>query len=183
GVLELGGGAGLALEALDELLVEREGEGQHLDRDVALELLLPGLEDDRHAAAAELLEDFVLVLELVAHHVEIGHLGRRFAPAGDRRGRQVQAAGPAELAGVVVLGAAAGTVHQCSEESGKLRDSSERVSTRHRRCPIKSRSPARRRTAVDERRPTARWRAAALRRAAPRAERRGSAQSTPPARS
>src|SRR5205807_5040832 len=117
--------------------------------DVALELFLPRLEHDRHAAAAELLEDFVLVLELVADHVEVGHLGPRLAPARDRSGGQVQPAGPAELAGVVVLGAAAGTVHQCSEESGKLRDSSERVSTRHRRWPFKSPSPARRRTAEE----------------------------------
>jgi len=45
-VLELGGGPGFALEALDELLIERQGERQYLDRDVALELLLARFEDD-----------------------------------------------------------------------------------------------------------------------------------------
>src|SRR2546425_11425246 len=39
GVLELGGRAGFALEPLDELLVERQGERQDLDRHVALQVL------------------------------------------------------------------------------------------------------------------------------------------------
>src|SRR2546425_5615371 len=67
GVLELGRGAGLALEALDELFVEGEGKRQDLDGDVALQLLLAGLEDDRHAPAPQLLGDVVLVLQLLPH--------------------------------------------------------------------------------------------------------------------
>ena len=73
-MLELGGGAGFALEALDELLVEREREGEDLDGDVALELAFARLEDDRHAAAAELVEDFVLLFELLPNHVDFGQL-------------------------------------------------------------------------------------------------------------
>src|SRR3989449_11573181 len=53
------------------------------------------------------------------------------AHGGDwSRVRQIQSAGAAEFAGVVVLGAAAGAVHQISEGSRKLRDLSDEVSTR-----------------------------------------------------
>src|SRR2546421_8294694 len=120
-------------------------------------MLLACIEDDRHAAAADPLQDLVLFLQLVADESELGHVGPGVPPAGDRSGRQVQPAGAAELAGVVVLGAAAGTVHQCSEGSRKLRDSPEWVSTRRMRCRLKSRSRARRRPAGAGRRPTAEW--------------------------
>ena len=116
-VLELGRRAGFALEPLDELLVEGERERQDLDRDFALELFLPRLEDDRHAAPPELVEDLVLVLQLLPHELELGQLLGRL----DRGRREIQAAGAAELTGVVVLGAAAGTIHQFSEGRGNLR--------------------------------------------------------------
>ena len=131
GVLELGGRAGFALEPLDELLVERQGERQDLDRYVALQLLLPRLEDDGHPAAAQLFEDFVLVLQLLPHQIQLGNVDLLVAHGGDwSRVRQIQSAGAAEFAGVVVLGAAAGAVHQISEGSRKLRDLSDEVSTR-----------------------------------------------------
>src|SRR5436309_10972913 len=131
GVLELGGRAGFALEPLDELLVERQGERQDLDRYVALQLLLARLEDDGHPPAAQLFEDFVLVLELLPYQIQLGHVDLLVAHGGDwGRVRQIQSAGAAELAGVVVLGAAAGAVHQFSEGSRKLRDLSDEVSTR-----------------------------------------------------
>ena len=131
GVLELGGRAGFALEPLDELLVERQGERQDLDRHVALQLLLARLEDDGHPAAAQLFEDFVLVLQLLPHQIQLGNVDLLVAHGGDwSRVRQIQSAGAAEFAGVVVLGAAAGAVHQISEGSRKLRDLSDEVSTR-----------------------------------------------------
>src|SRR5438093_1942712 len=64
GVLELRRGAGFALKPLDEFLVERERERQHLDGDLALQLFLARLEDDGHTAPTELVEDLVFVLEL-----------------------------------------------------------------------------------------------------------------------
>src|SRR5256884_8657398 len=88
-----------------------------LDGDLALELLLPRLEHDRHAAAPELVEDLVLVLELLPHQLELGQL----LGGLDRSRREIQAAGAAEFTGVVVLSAAAGTVHQFSEGRGNLR--------------------------------------------------------------
>src|SRR5256886_15322945 len=87
--------------------------------------------DDGHAAAAQLVEDLVLVFQLLSHQIELRHVDRLVAHGGDRsRVRQIQSAGATELAGVVVLGAAAGAVHQFSEGSRKLRDLSDDVSTR-----------------------------------------------------
>src|SRR6266446_842919 len=120
-----------AVEPLDELFVEREGERQDLDRHVAFQLLLACLEDDGHPAAAQLVEDLVLVFQLLPHQIELRRLGRLITHGGHgSRMRQIQSAGAAELAGVVVLGAAAGAVHQISEGSRKLRDLSDEVSTR-----------------------------------------------------
>ncbi len=131
GVLELGGRTGFALEPLDELLVEREGKRQDLDRHVSLQLLFARLEDDGHSAAAQLFEDLVLVFQLLPHQIDLRHVDLLVVHGGDRRrARQIQSAGAAELAGVVVLGAAAGAVHQFSEVSRKLRDLSDAVSTR-----------------------------------------------------
>src|SRR5438270_3746608 len=110
GMLELGRRAGFALEALDEFLVEREGERQHLDRDFAVELLFLRLEDDRHAPAAELFEDFVFLVELLAHHVDFRDVRRLGAHARGRRRGQVEAARIAELRGVLILSATAGAI-------------------------------------------------------------------------
>jgi hypothetical protein len=108
GVLELGGRTSFALEPLDELLVERERERQDLDRHVALQLLLARLEDDGHPAAAQLFKDLVLFCQLFPHQIELRRVNLLVAYGGNRsRVRQIQSAGTAELAGVVVLGAAA----------------------------------------------------------------------------
>src|SRR6266571_366860 len=79
--------------------------------------------------AAELLEDVVLVLQLIPHELQLRHLGLLVLGGADRRRRQIQPAGAAELAAVVVLGAAAGAVHPFSGETVKARDRPERVST------------------------------------------------------
>ncbi len=110
GVLELGGRTGLALEPLDELLVEREGERQDLDGDFAIELGFLGLEDDRHPAAAQLVEDFVLLFELLAHHLDFRQLLLLLDGADRSRRRQIEAAGVAELRAILILGAAAGAI-------------------------------------------------------------------------
>ena len=72
-VMELGGRLGFVAEAGDLPLVEHRGEGQHLERDAAIERLLVGLVDDAHAAAADLADDLV-VADLLG-----GRLGRLFA--------------------------------------------------------------------------------------------------------
>src|SRR5438128_8860354 len=73
GVLELGGRAGFALEPLDELLVERQGERQDLDRYVALQLLLARLLADGPPAAALLIDDFVLAYQLLPYQLHIAY--------------------------------------------------------------------------------------------------------------
>ena len=50
-------GQGLALEAGQELAVLGDGRGKDLDRDVALELRVPGPVDLAHAAHADPVED------------------------------------------------------------------------------------------------------------------------------
>ena len=67
GVVEGGGGAGLALEALERGRVPRHLRGQELERDVAAELRVLGLVDDAHAAAAELRRDPVVRDRLADH--------------------------------------------------------------------------------------------------------------------
>ena len=57
GVVQLGGGLGLVLEALQVLGVQRRGERQHLQRDAPAQGQLHGLVDDAHAAAADLADD------------------------------------------------------------------------------------------------------------------------------
>ena len=54
GVVQRGGRARLALEALERLRVAAELLGQELQRDAAAELRVLRLVDDAHAAAAEL---------------------------------------------------------------------------------------------------------------------------------
>ena len=56
-----GGGPGLAGEALAGLAEGGQVRSQHLDRDDAVQLLVEGLEDDAHAAAADHGEHLVMV--------------------------------------------------------------------------------------------------------------------------
>src|SRR5207249_8571273 len=60
GMVELGERLGLGLEALDEAVVLEQLRGERLERDLASQWLLHGAVDDRHAAAAEALDDLVL---------------------------------------------------------------------------------------------------------------------------
>jgi hypothetical protein len=83
-VLELRRDAALALEALDEALVECELGRQDLDGDVAIQPALTGAIDDRHPAAADLLEDVVIVRECRANRVEL-----RLPARGGGRHRRV----------------------------------------------------------------------------------------------
>ncbi len=109
-MLQLRGGAGLALEPLDELGVEREGERQDLDRHLALQLAVLGPVDHGHPAAAELLDDLVLGGESLAHEVHL--LQRAGRDRVDRSGRhEVEAAGGAELRFSGDFTAAAGAEH------------------------------------------------------------------------
>src|SRR5258706_209664 len=56
-VVEGGGGAGLALEALDRVRVLRHLDGEELERDASSETDVFRLVDDAHAPAPQLLED------------------------------------------------------------------------------------------------------------------------------
>ncbi len=59
GVVEGGDGLGLAAEQADLPLVGQQSGLDHLECDDAIEPLLPGLEDDAHAAGAEPAEQFI----------------------------------------------------------------------------------------------------------------------------
>ncbi len=109
-MLELGGGTGFPLEPLDELRVERQREGQHLHRHVALEVTVFRPEDQRHPPATQLLDDLVLGAERLADEVELGHrpCGQRLNRRG---GREIETAGRAEFGGTAGLAAAAGAEH------------------------------------------------------------------------
>ena len=115
GMLELCGGAGFALEALDEILVERQRERKDLDRYFSVELLVAGLEDDGHSPAAQLLEQLPLIFQCFADDVEFSLLDglagrqRRAAAAGDPG--EVKSAGRAELALRLDFGTAPGAEH------------------------------------------------------------------------
>ena len=52
--------AALAIEALGELWIVRERIGQQLEGDEAVEVRLPRLEDEAHAAAPDQFEDLQL---------------------------------------------------------------------------------------------------------------------------
>ena len=100
GMLDLAGGAGLADEALHELLVAGEVRGEDLDRDLALHRELGRLEHRAHAALAELGDELVAGDDLrprclgeVAEQ-EFGLGGGGAAAAGRGRG----AVAPATLA-------------------------------------------------------------------------------------
>ncbi len=58
----------LALEAGEALRILGEGGRQGLERDLAMQALVLGEEDDPHAALAQLLED-PIVRQLVADHI------------------------------------------------------------------------------------------------------------------
>jgi hypothetical protein len=98
GMLESCRGARFALEPLHELRVEREREREHLDRHLALELSLARAVHDRHAAASELVEQLVFVLERLADEIRLRLVGDRLgADAGHgRRRSEVQSAGRTE---------------------------------------------------------------------------------------
>ena len=57
GVMQMRGGLGLVLEAVQVLGVERRGKGQHLQSHPAPEGKLHGLVDNPHTAPADLAED------------------------------------------------------------------------------------------------------------------------------
>ena len=57
GVVQLGGGLGLVLEALQVPRVQGRSERQHLERDDAAQRKLDRLVDDAHAAAADFADD------------------------------------------------------------------------------------------------------------------------------
>ena len=61
GVVQLRHHASLALEPLDQALVEHQGRWQDLDRDQAVERNLSAEENGPHSAASQLVMDLVLV--------------------------------------------------------------------------------------------------------------------------
>ena len=67
GVIEGGGGLGLALEALQGLMVLGHFFRQELERDEAMELGVLGLIDDTHTAASELLQHAIVGNRLANH--------------------------------------------------------------------------------------------------------------------
>ena len=110
GMLELRTEARLALEPLDEVGVEGEGERQHLHRHLALELKVARPVDERHAAAAQLGEDLVLGGQRLAHHVEVRDLPAGAHPHGRRR-REIETAGWAETGVAGDVASATGAAH------------------------------------------------------------------------
>jgi len=90
-VVELGGAAGLLVEAADVLLVAGHLRGQDLQRDEAVELRVAGAEDGGHAADADGFDEFE-VSELAAADAGVRLGGRDRgggSVAGDDRGRVV----------------------------------------------------------------------------------------------
>jgi hypothetical protein len=74
-VAQVGGGDRLALEALDELGVEAQLWGEHLERDPTTKLRIVGLIDPRHPAAAD------RIFHLIAAKLSPAELGHnRFIP-------------------------------------------------------------------------------------------------------
>src|SRR5205823_6415068 len=76
GVLEPGGGARLAPEALDELLVLREAPVEHLERHVAAQVHVLRAIDVRHAPGADPAEDPVAAVDQSGVG-ELGHFSLR----------------------------------------------------------------------------------------------------------
>ncbi len=80
-------GLGFPLEAVEKLFVVGELVLEHLDRDLALELGVPGVEHGRHVALAELAAQFVFadlidtaVLRHAAGHQVGHHVGKFRVP-------------------------------------------------------------------------------------------------------
>ena len=109
-MLELGGRAGLTLEPLDELGIEREGEREHLDGDFALQLPVPGPIDQSHPAPPEFLDDLVLGGERLAHEIGLLERARGDGMHGRRR-HEIETAGWAELGFAGDFAAATGAEH------------------------------------------------------------------------
>src|SRR5262249_2044194 len=97
GVVQLGGGAGLVLEALQLAGVEGGGEGQHLEGDAPAQRQLHGLVDHAHATAADLAHQRVIAQGLLRR--QGGGGGGRAALRLEARRRRVQ-----ELQAVEALG-------------------------------------------------------------------------------
>jgi hypothetical protein len=119
-VFETAGGPGFPAEALDEVGVEGHREGQHLERDFPVEVLVERPVDDRHPAAAQLLAQLEIVRERLADDVELGD-GFRVERLHRHRHPEVQPAGGTELGGRVDGRAAPGTEHgrtYVSQEAG-----------------------------------------------------------------
>ena len=75
GMLELAGGAGLALEPVDEVLVDGQDRRQDLDRDLAIQRALLGAVHHGHAAPSELLDYLVVGIERAAHETDVKGVG------------------------------------------------------------------------------------------------------------
>ncbi len=71
-VVQLGGGLGLDLKPAQLLGIERGREGEHLERHLAVERDLLGLEDDAHAAAANHAQDAEVAQAGLAGRLERG---------------------------------------------------------------------------------------------------------------
>ena len=69
------GRLGLAGEPLPDILLEGELGRQHLDRDAALQPLVPGAIDDAHAASADLTLDGIGVAQSAGEAGGEGLLG------------------------------------------------------------------------------------------------------------
>ncbi len=94
GVLQAGGGARLAAEALDELRVGGEAAVEDLQRDLAAELGVLGAVDVGHAAAADALDDRVALVDdlalaeaLAQRVVRVSHPGPPASPWRSARRR------------------------------------------------------------------------------------------------
>ena len=95
-VIERGGGLGLALEALDDLVLDAPAYEEDLEGDLAAQVAVVGAVDDAHAAAAQLRDDAVAAHQQggvgrVSVRGEAGEAGRlpgraslRVAPCGGR---------------------------------------------------------------------------------------------------
>ena len=84
GVREAGGGAGLAVELADEILVVTQTFVHHLDRDGAGQSLVVGEVDGGHAAPSEFARNGIATVE------KLPHQGVARAHSGHHRSGQVR---------------------------------------------------------------------------------------------
>ena len=77
GMVQGGGGAGFALEAIERLWIVREIVGEKFESDEAAEAGVFGFVDDAHSAAAEFFDDAVMGDGLADEGGGVGHW-RRF---------------------------------------------------------------------------------------------------------